>query len=237
VTSSALQLQPQRYKQSSIRGQNPPKNAVRFHFSLTSFITTHPSSCFILEWTPLDYSLEQQMRAFALAKETCQLDPPGGLDQCQARSPPASHTANILTCPTGRQQPPSLASGHGQEKDDREQKVKKFTYSRRTTSTALQMGVDHTFTGTYSSWFRPGVPLETWARPCDPTHHPAATAPFKSTAKRPLSMMSGTPRQFVPYSMVVFVRGLTVIQDHAVPSLGPSTVPEARHEFQHSSPP
>ena len=66
------------------RSKSAQKAALLFHFSLTSFTLTHPSSSIVLEWAPLDYTLESQMRALALAKEACKLEPPEGLDQIQS---------------------------------------------------------------------------------------------------------------------------------------------------------
>ena len=54
-------------------------------------------------------------------------------------------------------------------------KTKRPLYRRHTTSTALQLAVDHTFTGSYVARFRPADPPETLRCPCsspsrDPTH-------------------------------------------------------------------
>lgn len=43
-------------------------------------------------------------------------------------------------------------------KDAKGRKLKRPLYSRRTTSTALQLAVDHAFTGSYASRFRPADP-------------------------------------------------------------------------------
>jgi len=51
------------------------------------------------------------------------------------------------------------------KKDNRGRKGK-YTYSRRTTSTAFQVAVDHAFTGTYVTRFRPNDPPEARACPC-----------------------------------------------------------------------
>ena len=64
-------------------------------------------------------------------------------------------------------------------KDDMGRKTRKPKYSRldsrRTTSTALQLAVDHTFTGSYAARFRPSNPPESQYCPCgalwrDPSH-------------------------------------------------------------------
>ena len=54
-------------------------------------------------------------------------------------------------------------------------KTRKPKYSRRTTSTALQLAVDHAFTGSYAARFRPSDPPESQYCPCgalwrDPPH-------------------------------------------------------------------
>ena len=53
------------------------------------------------------------------------------------------------------------------EQDQNGRKIKgKFLYTRRTTSTALQLVVDHAFTGSYAKHFRPANPPETLACQC-----------------------------------------------------------------------
>ena len=54
-------------------------------------------------------------------------------------------------------------------------KTKKPLYRRHTTSTAIQLAVDHAFTGTYATRFRPSDPPESLRCPCgndtrSPTH-------------------------------------------------------------------
>ena len=54
-------------------------------------------------------------------------------------------------------------------------KSKRPVYRRHTTSTALQLAVDHAFTGSYAARFRPSDPPETLQCPCssrsrDPSH-------------------------------------------------------------------
>ena len=51
-------------------------------------------------------------------------------------------------------------------KDDRGRKTRKPVYKRRTTSTALQVAVDHAFTGTYVTRFRTNDPPENARCPC-----------------------------------------------------------------------
>ena len=178
------------------RSKSAQKAALLFHFSLTSFTLTHPSSRFVLVWTPLDHSLERQTRARTLAKVACQLEPQEGLDQIQSaafqkdrarirayeawaqdwhhehaereagRKPPSFAYSHALTRPPDGNNHPLWQAATDRQKDDKGNKGKKFTYSRRTTSTALQVALDHAFTGSYSSRFRPGDPPESRRCPC-----------------------------------------------------------------------
>jgi hypothetical protein len=52
------------------------------------------------------------------------------------------------------------------EKDEFGRKTKRPLYSRRTTSAAVQLAVDHAFTGSYAKRFRPSDPIETTACKC-----------------------------------------------------------------------
>ena len=61
--------------------------------------------------------------------------------------------------------PSALASGHGEGERRQGPLNRTPLYSRRTTSTALQLAVDHAFTGTYVVRFRPGDPEEASACP------------------------------------------------------------------------
>jgi hypothetical protein len=181
---------------SNPRSKSAQKAALLFHFSLTSFITAHPSARIILVWSPLDYALERQMRARALATEACQRDPPEGLNSIQSaafqkdrvrtkafeewaqdwhrghgvgvagpRPQSFAYTHTLTRPPDGNNHPLWQAATH-REKDDQGRKIRRFYYSRRTTSTALQVAVDHAFTGTYVRRFRPSDPPEAQSRPC-----------------------------------------------------------------------
>jgi hypothetical protein len=52
------------------------------------------------------------------------------------------------------------------EKDEKGRKTKHPLYSRHTTSTALQIAIDHAFMGSYAKRFRPSDPPETLTCPC-----------------------------------------------------------------------
>jgi hypothetical protein len=52
------------------------------------------------------------------------------------------------------------------EKDERGQKTRRPLFTWRTTSTALQLAVDHAFTGSYARRFRPTDPPESLRCPC-----------------------------------------------------------------------
>ncbi|KAH9067012.1 hypothetical protein EDB83DRAFT_2596874 [Lactarius deliciosus] len=61
---------------------------------------------------------------------------------------------------------PLWRAATAREKDDRGRQTGRPLYTRKTTSTALQLAVDHAFTGTYVIRFRPGDPEEASACPC-----------------------------------------------------------------------
>ncbi|KAH8993209.1 hypothetical protein EDB86DRAFT_2805770 [Lactarius hatsudake] len=52
------------------------------------------------------------------------------------------------------------------ERDEHGKKTKTPKFTRRTTSTALQVATDHAFTGTYSRRFRPNDPPSHTTCPC-----------------------------------------------------------------------
>ena len=55
------------------------------------------------------------------------------------------------------------------ERDENGKKTRRPKYRRQTTSTALQLAVDHAFTGSYAARFRPADPPESLTCPCG--HH------------------------------------------------------------------
>ena len=177
------------------KSKSAQQAALLFHFSLTSFTLTHPDSRFILVWTPLDLTLERQMRARALAKEACLQEPPEGLMRIQSaafqkdrarikayeewaqdwhrdrmeraagRKDPSFAHSNTLTRPPDGNNHPLWQAATDRKKDERGRKLK-FTFSRRTTSTALQVAVDHAFSGSYALRFRPADSPESRMCPC-----------------------------------------------------------------------
>jgi hypothetical protein len=76
-----------------------------------------------------------------------------------------AHTHVILEAPSTHHHP-LWAAAVDMEKDERGKKTKRPLYSRCTTSTALQITVDHAFTGSYTQRFHPADPPETLTCPC-----------------------------------------------------------------------
>ncbi|KAH9158462.1 hypothetical protein EDB89DRAFT_1917717 [Lactarius sanguifluus] len=86
-----------------------------------------------------------------------------------------AHTHVLLRPPDGNNHPLWTAATDC-ECDDKNRKIlSRLLYKRRTTSTALQLAVDHTFTGSYTQRFRPNDPPNSVTCPCgwglrDPPH-------------------------------------------------------------------
>jgi hypothetical protein len=76
-----------------------------------------------------------------------------------------AHTHILLEAPSAHHHP-LWSAAVDMEKDVQGKKTKCLLYSRRTTSTAFQLAVDHTFTGSYAQRFRPADPPETLTCPC-----------------------------------------------------------------------
>jgi hypothetical protein len=76
-----------------------------------------------------------------------------------------AHTHVILDGPSTHHHP-LWSAAVDMEKDECGKKTKHPLYSRRTTSTAFQLAVDHAFTGSYAQRFRPADPPETLTCPC-----------------------------------------------------------------------
>ncbi|KAH9046372.1 hypothetical protein EDB83DRAFT_2317697 [Lactarius deliciosus] len=82
------------------------------------------------------------------------------------KATPSFTYANTLTRPPDGGNHPLWRVATAREKDDRGRQTGRPLYTRKTTSTALQLVVDHAFTGTYVIRFRPGDPEEASACPC-----------------------------------------------------------------------
>jgi hypothetical protein len=72
----------------------------------------------------------------------------------------------VITEPPSEHHHPLWSAATAVEKDERGKKTKRPLYTRRTTSTAFQLAVDHAFTGSYAQRFRPSDTPETLACPC-----------------------------------------------------------------------
>jgi hypothetical protein len=74
---------------------------------------------------------------------------------------------SVLDIPT-----PLWSAATAMEKDERGRKTRRPLFSRRTTSTTLQLAVNHAFTGSYAKRFRPLDPPSSLHCPCG---HPLRT--------------------------------------------------------------
>ncbi|KAH9018523.1 hypothetical protein EDB84DRAFT_1442388 [Lactarius hengduanensis] len=150
----------------------------------------------VLVWTPVDHKLVSQTAARQLATEACRRIPPEGVERVQSaayqkdrarqkvyqewaaewerrqgeirggsRAASFVDKTTLTKPPDGNNHPLWLAATDC-EKDGRGKRTKKPLFSRRTTSTAFQVAVDHTFTGSYASRFRPTDPPESLRCPC-----------------------------------------------------------------------
>jgi hypothetical protein len=79
---------------------------------------------------------------------------------------PSFAYAHTLTRPPNGGNHPLWRAATEREKDDKGRQTGPPLYSRRTTSTAVQLAFDHAFTGTYVVRFRPGDPEEASACHC-----------------------------------------------------------------------
>ncbi|KAH9019214.1 hypothetical protein EDB85DRAFT_2197842 [Lactarius pseudohatsudake] len=86
-----------------------------------------------------------------------------------------AHTHVLLRPPDGNNHP-LWSAATDCERDDKNRRIlSRPLYKRRTTSTALQLAVDHAFTGSYAKRFRPDDPPSSITCPCgwglrDPPH-------------------------------------------------------------------
>jgi hypothetical protein len=78
-----------------------------------------------------------------------------------------SHTHHcVILEPLSEHHRPLWSACIDKEKDAHGKKTKHLLYSCHTTSTALQLAVDHTFTGSYAQRFHPVDPPKTTTCPC-----------------------------------------------------------------------
>jgi hypothetical protein len=77
-----------------------------------------------------------------------------------------------ISQPPSEKNHPLWSAATAMEKDERGRKTRRPLFSRRTTSTTLQLAVDHAFTGSYAKRFRPLDPPPTLRCPCG---HPLRT--------------------------------------------------------------
>jgi hypothetical protein len=78
----------------------------------------------------------------------------------------------LISQPPSEMNHPLWSAATAMEKDERGRKTRRPLFSRRTTSTTLQLAVDHAFTGSYAKRFRPLDPPPTLRCPCG---HPLRT--------------------------------------------------------------
>lgn len=171
-------------------------SALLFHQSLTSFFTRYNTPRFVLVWTPRDEEQEEQEMARNCAANACKQDPPNGMAiinsaayqkdiaRVKAFDEWALEWRNDHAARATGQKPRSYAFEHTltrppdgnnhalwsaaveMTKDDKGKKTRKPIYTRRVTSTAFQIAVDHAFTGTYVTRFRTNDPPENARCPC-----------------------------------------------------------------------
>jgi hypothetical protein len=72
----------------------------------------------------------------------------------------------VISQPPSKKNHPLWAAATAMEKDEQGRKTRCPLFSRRTTSTTLQLAVDHTFTGSYAKRFRPTDPPSSLRCPC-----------------------------------------------------------------------
>jgi hypothetical protein len=77
-----------------------------------------------------------------------------------------AHREKIITEPPSTSNHPLWVAASDMEKDENGRKKCHPLYSRHTTSAAIQLAVDHMFTGSYAKRFRPADPPETLACQC-----------------------------------------------------------------------
>ena len=94
---------------------------------------------------------------------------------CWCGITPSHAYLHAITLPPSEVHHPLWREATRTQPDELGLKTKHPLYHRHTTSTALQLAVDHAFTGSYTTCFRPSDPPETLWCPCgshtrDPSH-------------------------------------------------------------------
>jgi hypothetical protein len=100
----------------------------------------------------LDYHLARAHNDLQVEATGIALD--GAAYQYTISQPPSEHNH------------PLWSAAVAMEKDEQGRKTRRPLFPRRTTSTALQLAVDHAFTGSYASKFRPLDPPSSLTCPC-----------------------------------------------------------------------
>jgi hypothetical protein len=145
-----------------------------------------------------------------------------------------AHTHTITRPPDGQQHHPLWTASLHREKGPDRKRSARPNFTRRTTSTALQVAVDHAFTGTYVDRMRPNDPPEARHCPCgasmrSPEHIALHCRRFDWD--RLVAHISDQPRP-LPFRRLVgplkkdTLRLLTFIQDSGAftrPETGPTT--------------
>ncbi|KAH8988783.1 hypothetical protein EDB83DRAFT_2615886 [Lactarius deliciosus] len=162
----------------NIRNKTAQSSALLFHFSLTTLCTIHRNTSIVLVWTPTDHELEGQTVARHKATEACRCDPPGGVEHVQsaayqkdcARQKAFQEWAAVWEKRQGEiragQRAASFADKITLTKPPDGNNHPLWSAATERTTTALQITVDHAFTGSYATRFRPADPPESLRCPC-----------------------------------------------------------------------
>src|SRR6266702_7642648 len=90
----------------------------------------------------------------------------GQQDRSSGTKPRSFAYTHTLTKPPDGGSHPLWQAATAKEKNTQGKNTKKPLFTQRTTSTAIQVAVDHAFTGTYVTRFHPTDPPEACACPC-----------------------------------------------------------------------
>jgi hypothetical protein len=101
-----------------------------------------------------------------------------------------------ISQPPSEKNHPLWSAATAMEKDERGRKTRRPLFSRRTTSTTLQLAVDHAFTGSYAKRFRPLDPPSSLRCPCG---HPVTDLqgpPSERTQTEKIQDLKSLARQY-----------------------------------------